>query len=65
MAMLNDKEYQCDLCKKVFYLVRDETWSNDKAENEYKNNFTGDSMSDRNIVCDDCYKSIVPWAESQ
>lgn len=61
MSVLNDKEYQCDLCGGVFGLVIDETWNENKANQEYKEVFPGCSPFKRQVVCDDCWKIVKPF----
>ena len=60
MPILNDKEYQCDFCGDIFEFVRDETWNNEKREEEYQEMFPNASKEDRDIVCDDCWKLVRP-----
>jgi DNA-directed RNA polymerase subunit RPC12/RpoP len=60
MPILNDKEYKCDFCGGIFNLIRDETWSDEKAEEEYKNTFPGESLNNRDVVCDDCWQKVKP-----
>jgi DNA-directed RNA polymerase subunit RPC12/RpoP len=64
MPILNDKEYKCDLCGGVFGLIRDETWSDDKANQEYNEMFPGESMNNRDVVCEDCWNKVRPDAQS-
>lgn len=60
MPILNDKQYKCDFCGGIFDLVRDETWSNERVEQEYKEEFPGYSTENRDIVCDECWKLVRP-----
>lgn len=60
---MKDNEYQCALCKGIFQLVRDETWSQEKADKEYKKTFPNSSMKNRDVVCDDCWKLVRPIKE--
>lgn len=53
-------QYKCAVCKGVFNFVRDDTWDEDKANEEYKKNFPNDSMENRDVVCDDCWKVVKP-----
>lgn len=53
-------EYQCALCKEVFNFIRDETWSEEKANEEYKEIFPNESIENRDIVCDDCWQKVKP-----
>jgi len=53
-------EYQCAWCGETFKLIRDETWNEDKANEEYKKTFPNESMENRDIVCDDCWKIVKP-----
>ena len=52
-------EYRCAACGGIFELVRNEEWSNEKAEEEYKRLFPNSSMENRDIVCDDCFNKFV------
>lgn len=60
MPSLNDKEYKCDLCGGVFDFIRDETWSEEKANQEYEALFSGCSYNNREVICDDCWKLVRP-----
>lgn len=60
MPKLNDKEYQCDCCHGIFQLVRNETWSEEKANEEYKKLFPNESIENREIVCNDCWEIVRP-----
>jgi len=60
MPILNDKEFRCDLCKGVFDLVRDKTWNEEKANEEYEGLFPDCSPFNREVVCDDCWELVKP-----
>lgn len=60
MPILNDKEYQCDFCKGTFNLVRNDEWSEEKADEEYKKYFPNDSPKNREVICDDCWEKVKP-----
>lgn len=51
--------YQCAMCGEIYKLVRDETWSEEKAQAELEQNFPGFDKSDCARVCDDCYNHIT------
>lgn len=53
-------EYKCAFCGGIFNLVRDETWNEEKANEEYRKTFPNSSMENRDIVCDDCWKKVRP-----
>lgn len=57
---MKEDEYQCAWCGDIFKLVRDETWSVEKAEEEYKKTFPNASLKNRDVVCDDCWKIVRP-----
>ena len=59
MPILNDKEYKCDFCHNIFNFLRDEIWSQEGADKEYKKIFPESLMNNREIVCDDCWKIIM------
>lgn len=62
MAKINDNEYECAVCGGVFTIVRDETWSDEKAKSEFDNLFP-DSKFDKekmDVVCDDCWQLVKP-----
>lgn len=56
----NEYEYECAMCHGIFNLVRDETWSDKKANEEYKEYFPNSSINNRDRVCDDCWQLIKP-----
>lgn len=57
MPILNDKEYECDLCHGVFAFVVDRK----VMEEEYRGNFpiSAKAQVEKDIVCDDCYKIVT------
>jgi DNA-directed RNA polymerase subunit RPC12/RpoP len=57
--MEND-EYECAWCHGIFKLIRDETWSEEKANEEYIENFPYSSMEDREVVCEECWQVVRP-----
>jgi DNA-directed RNA polymerase subunit RPC12/RpoP len=57
---MEDNEYKCAWCGGVFLLVKDETWSKEKADKEYLEYFPNASMENRDIVCDDCWNEVKP-----
>lgn len=58
---MTDTEYTCEHCGGTFPLVRDETWSDEKAEAEALAFFGPIPIADRVIVCDTCYRRIMEW----
>ena len=58
---LKKNEYQCDHCKGVFV----KGWSDEEAEKESEQ--WGDELEKqgRAIICDDCYKDFMNWAEDK
>ncbi len=54
---LKSNEYQCQMCKGIFEFG----WTQEEAEEEAKKAF-GDNVLDTKcgLVCDDCYKQIMP-----
>lgn len=52
--------YKCSICGGTFDLVRNETWSEEKAIAEYKKLFPNSKWEDRRVVCDDCWEQIKP-----
>jgi len=57
---MEDDEYECAFCHGIFKLVRNETWSDEKAMKEYKEKFPYSNTEDIEIVCDDCWQIIKP-----
>lgn len=57
---IKKNQYQCALCGGIFGLIRDDTWSKEKAEEEYKRYFSTSSMENTDIVCDECWKLVRP-----
>lgn len=53
-------EYQCALCKGVFKFVNDETWRDDKAQEESASLFGDIPPEQRAVICDDCFLKIHP-----
>lgn len=60
MTKLNDKEYRCDFCGQVFEFIRDNEWSEEKAQEEYKQYFPRKSVKNQEIVCDTCWQIVKP-----
>lgn len=58
---MSANQYQCANCHGVFKLVRDETWSDEKARQELKDNFGNVSVQECDRVCDDCYQKFMTW----
>jgi len=56
----NLNQYKCAVCGEIFNYVNDETWSTEKANEEYKKTFPNSSMENRDIVCNDCWKLVRP-----
>lgn len=48
--------FECALCREVFPLIRDERWSEEKAQNELAENFPGFTPDECDRVCDECYR---------
>lgn len=57
---MNNTEYKCSLCNGIFNLVRDGTWSEAEAKEEYEQLFPTSKWEDRRVVCDDCWNKIKP-----
>ena len=53
--IMKDNEYKCAMCNNVY----NKGWTDEDAEKEFKENF-GDSTGETDVVCDDCYKKIMP-----
>lgn len=60
MTKLNDKEYKCDFYGQIFEFIRNNEWSDEKAQEEYKHYFPGKSIKNQEIVCDDYWKIVKP-----
>jgi len=60
MPELQPDEYRCAMCNNVYKLIRDEDWNQEKADEEYKRLFPGESMQNRDIICDDCFQLVRP-----
>ncbi len=63
---MNDKTYICSLCGGEFNLIRDDTWNEEMAKEEYNRLFPDSKWEDREIVCDECWqlvKPMYPWYE--
>lgn len=48
--------YECALCKETF----EKAWSDEEATEEFDDAFEGEDVADAAIVCDDCYKKVMP-----
>lgn len=57
---MKDNEYKCAFCGGIFNYIRNETWSEEKANEEYKQKFPGESFENRDVICDDCWQIIRP-----
>lgn len=58
--------FTCSICHEKFKFIRDETWSEEKAKEEYKQMFPNSDWEYRIVVCDDCWNQIKPeqpWYE--
>jgi hypothetical protein len=49
------ESFICYVCKEQF----DKVWSEQKAEDEYKHNFPGAKVDEREVVCDVCYHKLI------
>jgi len=54
-----ETEYICAMCGETFGLVRNEEWSDEKAQQEAVKEF-GYYASNMVRVCDDCWNRIAP-----
>ena len=57
---MKDNEFRCAWCGCVFLLIRNEDWSEEKANEEYRRIFPGESMENRIVVCEDCWQIVKP-----
>jgi hypothetical protein len=57
---VKEGQYRCAWCGGIFDLVRDETWNEKMANEEYKKFFPYSSMENRDVVCDDCWREVKP-----
>jgi hypothetical protein len=57
---LKANEYQCSMCGGIF----EEGWSEEEATAELGETFPGASKASCAVVCDDCYKQVMGWAET-
>lgn len=53
-------EYTCTLCGGTFTLIRDETWSEEKAKEEFHRLFPDADWANRIVLCNDCWNIIKP-----
>lgn len=51
---MSDDTYTCVMCRETF----GKGWSDEESEAEFATNFPNDADSERNIVCDDCFKKL-------
>lgn len=59
--MSKPNTFTCANCKGVF----EKGWSDEAAAAELTENFGSNvSTADCEVVCDDCYKQIMVWAET-
>lgn len=57
---LKPDEYRCDMCQGVYKREP----SDDYANAEFKQNFGREVTPDDGIICDDCYKRIMPLIQN-
>ncbi len=61
-AAMTAEEYECALCHGTF----EKDWTDEEALAEYEATFTEEERQDvREVVCDDCYKKIMKWANER
>lgn len=53
-------EFTCYRCKKSFHFINDETWNEEKALTEARENFGENFHLDAVRICHDCYKEVDP-----
>lgn len=53
-------QYQCSLCNKIYDLVNDEDWNNEKALKEFERDFGEEKNAKMTMVCNSCYQKIKP-----
>jgi hypothetical protein len=51
-----ENDYTCAVCQETF----DKGWADEEAAAELGANFPGFAPDDCGLVCDDCYKKMVP-----
>jgi len=56
-----DTHYKCANCKEEFEFIRDETWSEESAKEEYEKTFGEPPSAATSLVCDDCYEKIMRY----
>ncbi len=56
---MTETQFTCSMCGARHDLIRDETWSEEKAIAEMKDNFPGFAKEDCTVVCDDCYQRMT------
>lgn len=54
------RRFTCEGCGGTF----DSGWSEEEAMKEYKTTFGPHAEQDYGILCDDCYKKFISWAET-
>jgi len=58
-------EYNCSICEKTFTKVRDDTWNEKKAAEEYLELHPEGKNDRTDIVCDECFKQYKAWLTTQ
>jgi len=59
--MVKVNEFTCENCGGTFPYA----WSDSDAMEEAKENFGDVPKDELSIVCDDCYKEIMAWSETE
>ena len=57
---MNLNEYKCAVCQNVY----EKGQTDEEAQVELENNFGHFELEECDIVCDDCYKIIMPSANN-
>jgi hypothetical protein len=57
VKIMKKDEYECAMCKKVFK----KGLTDADAEKEFETTFPNTKKEDCELVCDDCYKTIMGW----
>lgn len=57
---MNKNQFKCTFCGGIFNYIRNETWSQEKADEEYKQQFPGESMENRDVICEECWQIVRP-----
>jgi len=53
---MDSRSFKCEACGETF----EKTRSDDEAQAEYESLFGADAVSDKVVVCDDCYRVLIP-----